>query len=73
MANGPSHLQERFHFIAFFSLKMNIEFIPTDRVGKLYDQHLKILTSEHGNGPSNGLRLVREAIFVNRSTTCPVF
>lgn len=38
MANGPSHLQERFHFIAFFSSKMNIEFIPTDRVGKLYDQ-----------------------------------
>lgn len=67
MANGPSHLQERFHFIAFFSLKMNIEFIPTDRV------YYKILTSEHGNGPSNGLRLVREAIFVNRSTTCPVF
>ena len=37
MANGPSHLQERFHFIAFFSLKMNIEFIPTDML--LYDQH----------------------------------
>lgn len=39
----------------------------------IWPTHYKILTSEHGNGPSNGLRLVREAIFVNRSTTCPVF
>lgn len=39
----------------------------------VWPTHYKILTSEHGNGPSNGLRLVREAIFVNRSTTCPVF
>ena len=39
----------------------------------IWPTHYKILTSEHGNGPSNGLRLVREAIFVIRSTTCPVF